>query len=182
MTFLASKAQLRASFLRWALFLVPLIALLGFLSGQVGTPDTAWFEGLTKPSIFPPSAAFGIVWSILYIMIGLSLALIASSWGAHGRRLALGLFVVHFAFNLSWHAVFFAAQNIVGGLWVLAGTIVTLLIVIWAFWRVRKLAALLLLPYLAWVLFATVLNYQFLAENPDGGDQNASGAAQRIEL
>ncbi len=182
MTFLASKAQLRASFLRWALFLVPLTVLLGFLAGQLGGPNTAWFQGLTKPSIFPPPAAFGIVWTILYIMIGLSAALIASAWGARGRGIALILFAVHFILNLSWTPTFFGAQNIMGGLVVIGLVAFTLLIVIWAFWRVRKLAALLLVPYLVWVLFATALNYQFLVENPDGGDQNASGAAQRIEL
>ncbi len=182
MTFLASKAQLRASFLRWALFLVPLTVLLGFLAGQLGGPNTAWFQGLTKPSIFPPPAAFGIVWTILYIMIGLSAALIASAWGARGRGIALILFAVHFILNLSWTPTFFGAQNIMGGLVVIGLVAFTLLIVIWAFWRVRKLAALLLVPYLVWVLFATALNYQFLVENPDGGDQNTSGAAQRIEL
>ena len=182
MTFLASKAQLRASFLRWALFLVPLTVLLGFLAGQLGGPDTAWSQNLTKPSIFPPPAAFGIVWTILYIMIGISVALVASAWGARGRGLALILFAIHFVLNLAWTPTFFGGQNIVGGLIVIGLVAATLLIVIWAFWRVRKPAALLLLPYLAWVLFATALNYQFLVENPDGGDQSDAAAAQRIEL
>lgn len=182
MTFLASKAQLRASFLRWALFLVPLTVLLGFLAGQLGGPDTAWFQNLTKPSIFPPPAAFGIVWTILYVMIGISVALVASAWGARGRGLALVLFAIHFALNLAWTPTFFGGQNITGGLIVIGLVAVTLVIVIWAFWRVRRAAGLLLLPYLAWVLFATALNYQFLVENPDGGDQSDAAAAQRIEL
>ncbi len=182
MSFLASKAQLRASLLRWTLFLVPLIVLLGFVAGQLGSPNTAWFQGLTKPSIFPPPAAFGIVWTILYIMIGFALALVVSSWGAYGRGLAVGLFAVHFVLNLAWTPTFFGAQNIVGGLIVLSLVCVTLLAVIWAFYRVRKLAALLLLPYLAWVIFATVLNYQFMVENPDGGTSGEGAAAQRIEL
>ncbi len=182
MSFLASKAQLRASLLRWSLFLVPLVVLLGFVAGQLGSPNTIWFQGLTKPSIFPPPAAFGIVWTILYIMIGFALALIVSSWGAYGRGLAVGLFAVHFVLNLAWTPVFFGGQNIVGGLIVLSLVCVTLLAVIWAFYRVRKLAALLLLPYLAWVTFATVLNYQFMVENPDGGMSGESAAAQRIEL
>ena len=50
---LASRGQLRASFLRWALFTVPLCVLLGFLSGQLGSPDTAWFQSLVKPGIYP---------------------------------------------------------------------------------------------------------------------------------
>ncbi len=182
MNFLASKAQLRASFLRWSLFLVPLIVLLGFLGGQMGSPDTAWFQGLTKPAIFPPPAAFGIVWTVLYIMIGFALALVVSAWGAAGRGLAIILFAVHFIGNLAWTAVFFGMQNMTGGLMVLGYAALTLIAVIVAFWRVRRNAALLLLPYLAWVCFATALNYQFIVENPDGGTTGESGAVERIEL
>ncbi len=182
MNFLASKAQLRASFLRWSLFLVPLIVLLGFLGGQLGSPDTAWFQNLTKPAIFPPPATFGIVWTILYIMIGFALALVVSAWGAAGRGIAIILFAVHFVGNLAWTAVFFGMQNMTGGLIVLVYAAVTLVAVIVVFWRVRRNAALLLLPYLAWVCFATVLNYQFIAENPDGGAAGETGAVERIEL
>ncbi|MFL0356181.1 TspO/MBR family protein [Erythrobacter sp. GH1-10] len=182
MNFLASKAQLRASFLRWSLFLVPLVVLLGFLAGQLGGPDTAWFQNLTKPSIFPPPAAFGIVWGILYVMVGFSVALVASAWGASGRGLAIVLFALHFIGNLAWTPVFFGMQDMMSGLYVLGYVVVSLLVVIWAFWRVRKWAALLLLPYLAWVCFAAVLNYQFIVENPGGGHGDESGAVERITL
>ncbi|MDJ0641681.1 MAG: TspO/MBR family protein [Erythrobacter sp.] len=182
MNFLASKAQLRASFLRWSLFLVPLIVLLGFLGGQMGSPDTAWFQSLAKPAIFPPPAAFAIVWTILYIMIGFALALVVSAWGAVGRGLAIIVFAVHFVGNLAWTAVFFGMQNMTAGLAVLCYAVVTLIAVIAVFWRVRRNAALLLLPYFVWVCFATVLNYQFIAENPDGGQRGESGAVERIEL
>ena len=86
MNMLASRGQLRASFLRWALFTVPLCVLLGFLSGQLGSPDTAWFQSLVKPGIYPEPKWFGIVWTILYVMIGFALALVASAWGARDRR------------------------------------------------------------------------------------------------
>lgn len=183
MNFLASKAQLRASFLRWSLFLVPLIVLLGFTFGRVfGGPDTVWFESLTKPAIFPPPAVFGIAWAIFYVIIGFSLALVVSAWGAYGRALAVGLFTLHFVFNLAWTPVFFGAQNMVGGLIVLGAAIVTLLAVLWAFWRVRKLAAWLLVPYFGWLCFASALNYQFIVENPDGGAAARSGAVVEVTL
>lgn len=182
MNLLASKAQLRASFIRWALFMVPLVVLLGFAAGSLGGPDTVWFQSLTKPSIFPPPMWFGIVWTILYVMIGLSLALVASAWGAYGRGFALIVFAVHFIGNLAWTPVFFGLQEMTLALYVLGYVIVTLLIVIAVFWRVRKAAALLLVPYLAWVLFAAVLNYQFIAANPDGGANAGEGAVERIEL
>lgn len=182
MNVLASKAQLRASLLRWSLFLIPLIVLLGFLGGQLGSPQTAWFQSLTKPGIYPPPAAFGIVWSILYVVVGFSLALVVSAWGAHGRGVAIIVFALHFVGNLAWTPVFFGMQNMTGGLYVLIYVVVSLLVVIWAFYRVRKIAALLLVPYLAWTMFATVLNYQFIAENPEGGVADEGGAVERIEL
>lgn len=183
MNVIASRQQLRASLMRWALFTVPLVMLLGFLAGQLGNPDSGWFRGLVKPEIYPPPAAFGIVWTILYAMIGFAVALVCSSWGARGRGLAIVLFAVHFIFNLAWTPVFFGNENIQGGLVVIGLVDVTLLVVIWAFWRVRRAAALLLLPYLAWVLFATLLNYQFLQVNPDGGHgAPIAPATQRIQL
>ncbi|MEC8179433.1 MAG: TspO/MBR family protein, partial [Pseudomonadota bacterium] len=116
MTMLASRGQLRASFIRWALFTVPLIVLLGFLAGQAGGPDTPWFQELDKPGIYPPPATFGIVWTILYVMVGFALALICAAWGARGRTLALIVFAVHFAFNLAWTPVFFGMQEITSAL------------------------------------------------------------------
>lgn len=182
MNVLASKGQLRSSLLRWSLFLVPLVLLLGFAAGKAAGPDTVWFANLVKPAIYPAPAVFGIVWSVLYIMIGFALAIIASAWGAPGRGLAILAFAAHFIGNLAWTSVFFGMQNITGGLMVLGYAVVTLLIVMVLFWRVRKVAALLLVPYLAWASFATALNYQFMVENPDGGMVGASGAVSRIKL
>jgi tryptophan-rich sensory protein len=182
MNMLASRGQLRASFIRWALFAVPLCVLLGFLAGQLGGPDTAWFASLEKPAIYPEPKWFGIVWTILYVMIGFAVALVASAWGARGRTAALWAFAVHFVLNLSWSYVFFGAQQITGGLIVLALIALTLLVVIALFWRVRKLAGVLLLPYLAWVLFASVLNYQFLQLNPQADGGNVEGAVERVRI
>lgn len=182
MNVLASPAQLRASFLRWALFMVPLVLLIGFAAGQLGGPDTPWFAGLVKPAIYPPPAAFGIVWSVLFVLIGLALALVASAWGAHGRGAALIAFAIHFLLTQSWTAVFFGMQDMFAGLMVLGVGIASLLIALALVARVRRSAALLLLPYLGWLCFAGALNYQFIAANPDGGPQDASGAATKVEF
>ena len=182
MNFLASKAQLRASFLRWSLFLVPLIVLLGFLSSSFGSPDTAWFQSLEKPALFPPPATFGIVWGVLYVMIGFALALVVSAWGAQGRGIAIVVFAAHFIGNLAWTAVFFGLQDMNTGLVVVIYVAVSLLAVMVLFARVRKIAALLLVPYLAWACFAAVLNYQFIVANPDGGTTGEAGAAVEVEL
>jgi len=182
MNTLASPAQLRASFIRWALFMVPLILLIGFAAGQLGSPSTPWFAALVKPAIFPPPVTFGIVWSALFVLIGLALASVASAWGAAGRAMALIAFAVHFVVTQAWTLVFFGLQDMWGGLMVLGFGIVSMAVVLALVLRVRRVAAALLLPYFAWLCFAAVLNYQFIAENPDGGPRGASGAETRVEL
>lgn len=182
MNVLASKSQLRASFLRWALFLVPLVLLVGFAAGQLGRPDTAWFAGLKKPAIFPPPITFAIVWAVLFVLIGCALALVASAWGAAGRGLALAVFAVQFLVTQSWTAVFFGMQDMGSALYVIIGAGVLLLIALPLVWRVRRVSALLLLPYLGWVCFAGALNYAFIQANPDGGAAGATGAETRVQL
>lgn len=181
---LASPAQLRASLLRWALFLVPTVMLLGFLSGQVsgsGANDP-WFAELTKPAIYPPPATFGIVWSILYAVMGVALALVCSAWGARWRPWAVLAFLVQFALNLVWSPVFFAMHDIRLALVLLVAIDIALLVTVWLFWKVRRSAAWLMLPYLGWVLFATVLNWQFLEHNPDASEFESNNAVQRVVL
>src|SRR5688572_5270735 len=105
---LASPAQLRASVLRWALFLVPAVVLLGFLSGQYAGSgaDNPWFAALDKPAIFPPPVTFAIVWTALYAMMGLALALVCSAWGARYRLPAILAFVLQLLLNLAWSPAF----------------------------------------------------------------------------
>ncbi|MEZ5682026.1 MAG: TspO/MBR family protein [Erythrobacter sp.] len=182
MNMLASRGQLRASFIRWALFTVPLIVLLGFLAGMVGSPASEWFQSLVKPDIFPEPKWFGIVWTVLYIMIGLAVAFIASAWGARGRTAALVAFAVHFLLNLAWSPTFFGAHQITLALGLLVAIVVTLLVVMALFWKVRRVAALLLVPYLAWVCFATVLNYEFLKLNPDADGASGESQIERVRI
>ncbi|MGB7656516.1 MAG: TspO/MBR family protein [Novosphingobium sp.] len=169
MSEIASPGQLRAAFLRWALFIVPGILFLGFFSGQMAGsgPGNPWFEGLTKPAINPPPAAFGIVWSILYVLMGIALTLVITARGAPGRSEAIAAFVVQLLLNLVWTPLFFAAHKITAALILLVVLDIAVVITIVLFRRVRPVAAWLLLPYLAWALFATALNWQFLSANPD---------------
>jgi tryptophan-rich sensory protein len=184
MNILASRAQLRASFFRWALFLVPTVLLLGFLSGVVAgsAADNPWFAALEKPAIYPPPEAFGIVWTALYVMMGLAFALVCAAWGAKGRTLAIVAFIVQLALNLAWSPLFFMFHEIQAALILLGVIDLAVLAALVLFWRVRWLAGALLLPYLAWVGFATVLNWQLLELNPQAVGVEISGAVQRIEL
>lgn len=181
---LASSGQLRASFLRWALVFVPLVVLLGFVSGQVAGsgPGNPWFDALTKPSLYPPPAAFGIVWTILYVAMGLAAAMIGAARGASGRGLALALFFIQLALNLAWTPLFFGMHQIANALYLLLALDVAVVLTIIAFWRVRVPAALLLVPYLAWILFATVLNWQFLQANPGADGMPTANPVTRVKL
>lgn len=185
MNFLASREQLRASLLRWTLVCVPACILLGFLAGRLSNSgaENPWFDSLVKPELFPPPAWFGIVWTVLYVLMGFALALVGSAWGARGRGLAVIVFVAQFLVNLAWSPVFFGMNKITGGLIVIAVMDVLVVITLVLFWRIRKLAGALLVPYLAWILFATLLNYQFLQLNPEAdGASAASAPSARVRI
>ena len=173
MTELASPGQLRAALLRWALFLVPGILFLGFFSGQIAGSGAGnpWFMELAKPSLYPPPQLFGIVWSILYVVIAVALAMVVTAIGAPGRKAAIIAFAVQLALNLAWSPLFFGAHQLGPALALLVVLDLAIVVTVLLFRRVRPLAAGLLLPYLAWCLFATVLNWQFIAANPDAGEQ-----------
>jgi tryptophan-rich sensory protein len=125
---------------------------------------------------------FPVVWTALYVVMGLALALVCAAWGARWREPAILAFVLQLAANLAWTPVFFGRHEITPALYVIVALDILVIVTIWLFWKVRRVAALLLLPYLAWILFATVLTWQFLQLNPalDGAD--VSSAVQRIEI
>jgi tryptophan-rich sensory protein len=180
---LASPGQLRASFIRWALFLVPAVLLLGFVSGRLGgDASDPWFVALDKPSIFPAPGVFGLVWPILYALMGLAAAIVCAAWGSRYRLPAILAFAAQLIVNLAWSPMFFGQHQITLALYIILVLDVALIVTMVLFWQVRRGAALLLLPYLAWIVFATVLNYEFLRLNPDADGAEGSYAVQRIEL
>jgi tryptophan-rich sensory protein len=168
MSQIASRGQLRMSFLRYALVTVPAILLLGTLSGRLSGSGygNAWFEALTKPGFMPPGWVFGLAWTILYMLLGLALAMILHARGARGRGLAIGLFAAQLLLNFAWSPIFFAmhrvglALAVVLAMLALAGA-ATLL-----FARIRAAAAWLMMPYVAWLIFASLLTWQIYQLNP----------------
>ena len=169
MTGIASKSQLRMSFLRYALVTVPLILLLGILSGRAANSgyDNAWFAALVKPEAMPPAWLFPVAWTILYVLMGFALAMILHARGARGRGIAVGLFVVQFLLNLAWSPIFFGAHKVDAALLVIVAMLIAAIATTVAFGRIRKGAAWLLVPYLAWLSFASILTYQIGVLNPD---------------
>jgi tryptophan-rich sensory protein len=169
MTEIASRAQLRMSYLRWALVTVPLILLLGTLSGVAAGSGSGnpWFAALRKPGFVPPDWAFPVAWTILYICLGLALALILHARGARGRPLALTLFLLQLALNYRWSPLFFAAHKVSLAFGVIVAMFLLAAAAAFLFLRIRRAAGLLMLPYLAWLLLAAALNHGIQRLNPD---------------
>jgi tryptophan-rich sensory protein len=117
----------------------------------------------------PPGATFGIVWPILYALLGIAVALILAEPRSDRRRTALILFFIQLALNFAWSPIFFAAHDIR-----LAKIVIFLMAALAAaaagqFMRLRKAAGLLLIPYLAWLVFAATLNSTIEELNPGAG-------------
>ncbi|HEX8555718.1 MAG TPA: TspO/MBR family protein [Sphingomonas sp.] len=169
MTGIASKGQLRMSFLRWAAVTVPLILLLGFVSGM-SVPagnDNRWYQALAKPALTPPGWAFPVAWTTIYVLLGLALAMVLNARGARGRGIAVLLFAASFAGALAWMPLFFGAHRITAATWLIVFMVATGCAAAVAFARVRPVAAWLLLPYLVWISFAGLLTWSIGRMNPD---------------
>lgn len=156
---------------RIALMTVPAIVLAGSLSGWLSNSGygNAWFDGLAKPLFMPPGWAFGLVWPILYALMGVGLAMVLAEPPSRRRRNAQILFFVQLALNLAWSPIFFALHDIV-----LAQVVIYAMAGIAAaaagqFFRLRRVAGLLLTPYLGWLIFAAMLNGAILNLNPGAG-------------
>jgi translocator protein len=144
---------------RFLIAVLPVIAVSA-VGGLVTRPNIpTWYAALAKPGFTPPNWLFAPVWTTLYAMMAYAVWRILSlPKSTPGRTAAITAFFAQLALNLLWSCVFFGAQSPLGGLLVIAALIVTIVATIRAFWPLDRLAALLLVPYLAWVLYATALN------------------------
>lgn len=135
--------------------------LAGIVGSLFTTPViSTWYATLQRPSFSPPNWLFGPVWLLLYILMGISAYLIWQKFEQNKTaRAALFLFWIHLIFNASWSIIFFGLQN--PGLAFINIIIIWLLIIalIVKFWKINLWAVYLLIPYLLWVSFASILNY-----------------------
>lgn len=181
---IASKAQLRMSLLRWALVTVPLILFVGILIGQLSGAGfgNRWFDALLKPTWFPPGWVFGAVWSLLYVLMGVAIAMILNARGAHGRNVAISVFAGQLLLNFAWSPLFFAAHRVTLALGLILLILAVAVAATIAFARIRKAAGWLMLPYLAWLLFAAILNWKIDQLNPDAETLKTKTPAAHIVL
>ncbi len=144
------------------------VLAVGFLSGYATSGNVnGWFATANRPWFAPPNYLFGPVWTCLYLMMGISLWLVWKQPASTPfRNTALLIFIVQLVFNFFWSFIFFEWQQLG---WALVEIIVLWLLIlgtILLFARVNKTAAWLLVPYISWVSFATILNYGFWRLNP----------------
>jgi len=144
-----------------------LCLLAGFIGSLFTTPAIpGWYATLNKPPFTPPSAVFAPVWTALYLFMGISLFLV---WRADKdilrRKTALTVFALQLALNTFWSVLFFGLRSPLAGLIDIACLWAAIVLTIVLFFRISKTAAWLLVPYLLWVSFATLLNASILARN-----------------
>ncbi len=142
------------------------------LSGAIGSFFTmnaipTWYAQLQKPFFNPPNWIFGPVWSLLYGMMGIAMGLIASQKikKKHVKKQAYQIFLVQLALNCLWSIIFFGLKNPPLALAEILLLWASIFITIKTFQPLNRWAAYLLIPYLAWVSFATLLNLMIVILN-----------------
>lgn len=161
---------------RTALWTVPAIVIGGSLVGVAANSGFAndWYRPLIKPWFQPPGWAFGVVWTILYALMGVALAMILRSPDGPARRRALILFGLQLALNFAWSPVFFGLGMIDVALLVLIALFAAVVAAMMAAWRIRPVAGMMFLPYILWLCVALALNYETGRLNP-GADRAPLG-------
>lgn len=136
------------------------VCLLAGVIGSVFTISSipTWYAALNKPFFSPPDWLFGPVWTILYILMGLALYLIWRAPKDKKTNEALILFGAQLFVNVIWSIIFFGFQSTIGGMLAIVILLLLILLTTFQFYKIDKRAAYLMVPYLLWVSFASVLN------------------------
>ena len=131
------------------------------------TAIPTWYSSLTKPSFSPPNWIFGPVWTTLYFLMGVSAFLIWKK-GLKSKKVkrALLFFLFQLFFNFLWSILFFGLHNPLLGLLDILLLLVSIIVTLITFYKISKTATYLLIPYLIWVSFATILNFSLIVLNP----------------
>lgn len=139
------------------------VGIIGALATDSGA--SPWYQALAKPSWNPPSSVFAPVWTTLYALMGIAAWLVWREGGWRRQSGALGMFLVQLALNFAWSFLFFGAHALGASLIEIAVLWVAIALTIARFHRVSTVAAWLLVPYLAWVTFATALTAAIVSLN-----------------
>lgn len=139
--------------------LLGLVFAISALGAFITLPKIpGWYGDLTKPSFNPPPWLFGPVWTILYVLMALAAWRIWLRPASEARSTGLSWFYIQLALNAAWSPVFFGLQQPRLALAVIVGLLASLAFAVFRFFSIDRLAGWMLVPYLAWVGFASVLN------------------------
>ena len=144
--------------------LLILCLIIPFVAGALGSRATdtsvnTWYETINKPSFNPPNWVFAPAWTILYVLMGLSLYLVLNEKkDFYQKGFATIVFMSQLFLNTIWSFAFFLQQSPKSALIIIFMLLIAIVLMIKEFDKINKTAAKLLLPYLAWVSFATILN------------------------
>ncbi len=138
------------------------------ISSFIDSKDT--YSGLVQPSFAPPSTVFPIMWTILYILMGISSYIIyisepQNSETNKSRKIGLTLYFIQLFFNFIWTPIFFGLNQYLLSFFIILLLIVLLSLMIYHFTKVNKYAGLLQIPYLLWLIFAAILNFAIYSLN-----------------
>lgn len=158
----AEVSQTRRHYAGLAVFIV--VCFMVAATGSLFPPDD-WYASLMRPQYAPPNWVFGPVWTVLYLMIAVSGWLVWTAPGPLSKRPAMFAFAVQLLLNAAWSAIFFGLHEPGWALVEICILWVAILTTTLMFRHHTKMASGLLLPYLAWVSFATLLNYGFWLVN-----------------
>ena len=148
-------------------FLVAFCLVIGALGAAVvATSVDTWYADLAKPSFTPPDRLFGPVWTVLYVLMAIAAWRVWRSADRDTRRGPLTLFALQLAVTLGWTVVFFGLQKIGAAVATIVVLDVGVVVTTLAFRSIDRWAGLLMVPYLAWSVFATVLNIAIWRLNP----------------
>ena len=148
------------------------INAVGFLAGQVAGSGygNAWFDSLNEPAFMPPGWLFGAAWTVLYALLGIAAAIIHAQPKTPERQSALTVFWAQMLLNFTWSPVFFGAHDMELARVILIALVLMSAMAAGKFYRLKPLAGLLMIPYLGWLIFATVLNNAFVDLNPGASE------------
>jgi benzodiazapine receptor len=157
-----TKSKQGIGLIGWLLVTFIAAGIGSIASSKAGT----FYQQLVRPEWAPPAWVFGPVWTTLYLLMGIAVWLVWRVQGFRAARIALSLYIIQLAINALWTWLFFV--------WRLGKMALIEIIILWililctliAFWRARIIAGVLLMPYLAWVGFASALTYAIWKLNP----------------
>jgi benzodiazapine receptor len=154
----------------WTLMAFIGICAVAASSGALFPPGR-WYDSLRKPAWRPPNWLFGPAWTVLYAMIAVAGWLVWTTAGPGERLVPMSVYGLQLVLNVVWSGIFFGMKRMKLALGEMALLWLSIAVNIAVFWPVHKIAALMLVPYLAWVSFAFMLNRALVKLNPDSGKQ-----------